>query len=286
MLTMSSTRHMTEAMHSASTIALTAYTLSDGPVLRALEDAAERGARVRVRLEGFIYKDGGGVADANRGAIAALRRAGADAALAHRSQKARDPMLHLKGAIVDETLYLDDRNWRGDGEDTILRDTSPGDVRMVRDAAYGRGDPPSRSFATRKRDALASEARLIESARRGDDVIVESESFGDRNRVYAAIDAAASRGAHVRVLLSAREERRNAAERTAIERLRRDGANVAFCDADEKFALVGGARGWIGSANATIAFDRPDQLDWGARSDRPRLLAHLHERFEQRWRSG
>jgi hypothetical protein len=41
----------------------------------------------------------------------------------------------------------------------------------------------------------------------------------------------------------------------------------------------------IGSANATAAFDHPDQLDWGARTDALSILAHLRSTFDARWQS-
>ena len=59
------------------------------------------GARVRVRLEGYIYKDDGSVTAANAAAIAQLRAAGADAQLVHPQQNASDAMLHCKAALVD-----------------------------------------------------------------------------------------------------------------------------------------------------------------------------------------
>ena len=116
-------------------------------------------------------------------------------------------MLHCKAALVDGTLFLDDRNWPDDGADTIVRDDFPRDEQIVRDAVAGAVDAPTPFFAVAKREALASEARLLHEAHAGDDVIVESESFGANNRVYSAIDALRRAGAHVRLLVSARDLR-------------------------------------------------------------------------------
>ncbi len=121
--------------------------------------------------------------------------------------------------------------------------------------------------------------------RAGDDVILESESFGASNRVYSALERAVLRGAHVRLLVSERDSQGNAHELAALLRLQKDGAAVRTCGADEKFAIVRDTRGWLGSANATAAFDHPDQLDWGARTDSPAILAHLRHAFEERWNS-
>ncbi len=283
MIALSSTGELVAALQRAHDVSLTAYTLPRGSVLDALTDAAKHGARVRVRLEGYIYKDDGNVGKANADALARLRNAGADARFVHRSANASDPMLHLKGAVVDDALFLDDRNWPDDGGDTIVRDDFQRDAQMVRDAVSGIEERATPFFSVRKRDALSSEARLINEAQRGDDVIVESESFGGANRVYTALDAAAKRGAHVSVLVADRELDGNANEKSAIDRLVHDGAQVAVCEADEKLAVVGEARGWLGSTNATAAFDHPDQLDWGMRTDDTAILAHLRDAFDSRW---
>ena len=283
MLTLSSTNDLLSSLAGAHEIALTAYTLPAGRVLDGLAAAAQAGARVRVRLEGYIYKDDGSVTAANAAAIAKLRAAGADAQLVHPQQNASGAMLHCKAALVDGALFLDDRNWPDDGADTIVRDDFPRDEQIVLDAVAGKEDAPTPFFAVAKREALASEARLLHEAHAGNNVIVESESFGANNRVYSAIDSLGRRGAHVRLLVSARDMRGNENEQGALKKLAADGVGVRVVDADEKLAVVDGARGWIGSANATVAFDHPDQLDWGARTDAPSILAHLRQKFDERW---
>lgn len=285
MLTLSSTGELLGALRRAHDIALTAYTLPSGRVLDGLVAAARGGARVRVRLEGEIYKDNGSIGMANDAAIRALRAAGADARLVHASAHSREPMLHAKTALVDGALFLDDRNWADDGQETMLRDDFAADARIVEDAVDGREDRATPFFSIAKRPSLASEARLLNEARSGDEVVIESESFGAGNRVYTALQAAAQRGAHVRLLVSTRDARGNTGEARALDRLRAEGVTVRTCDADEKFAVVAGARGWIGSTNASAAFDHPDQLDWGARTDEPGILRHLRDAFEARWRS-
>jgi len=285
MMHLSSTGELLAALRGARDVSLVAYTLPPGRVLDGLARAARAGAHVKVRLEGSIYKDGAsvGVGAANRAAIDALQAAGADAALVHASADAADAMLHAKAAIVDGTLFLDDRNWPDDGEDTIVRDDFANDAAMVEDAIDGKSGPATPFFAIAKRPALASEARLVDESRRGDDVIVESESFGAGNRVFDALERIAAAGAHVRLLVNARDLRGNANERSALRKLRALGVAVRLTGADEKFAVVKQTRGWLGSANATVAFDRPDQLDWGARTDAPDVIAHLRAAFDARW---
>ncbi len=283
MMTLSSTAELLSRIERARDVSLIAYTLPKGRVLDGLAAAAKAGTHVRVRLEGYIYKDDGGVTAANAAAIAELRAAGADAQLVHPDQRAPDAMLHCKAALVDGELFLDDRNWPDDGADTILRDDFSRDARIVADAVVEREDAPTPFFAVAKRESLASEARLLNEARRGDDVIVESESFGANNRVYSALDALGRADAHARLLVSARDMQGNANEQGALRKLSADGVSIRVCDADEKFAVVRESRGWIGSANATASFDHPDQFDWGARTDAPAILAHVRRTFEERW---
>jgi phosphatidylserine/phosphatidylglycerophosphate/cardiolipin synthase-like enzyme len=285
MMRLSSTTELLSKLEGSHDVSLVAYTLPAGRVLDGLCAAAKAGALVRVRLEGFIYNDEGSVSTANATAIARLRAAGADAQVVHPDQEAFDAMLHCKAALVDGTLFLDDRSWPDDGGDTIVRDDFAQDAQIVRDAIAGHEDAPTRFFAIAKREALASEVRLLNEAHRGDDVIVESESFGANNRVYEAIDALGQAGALVRLLVSARDLQGNANERGALEKLTRDGVAVRVIDADEKLAVVDGTRGWIGSANATAAFNHPDQLDWGVRTDSPSILEHLRQAFDWRWQN-
>ena len=285
MMALSSTPELLDALEHARDVSLIAYTLPKGRVLDGLTAAAKAGAHVRVRLEGYIYKDDGKVTAANAAAVAQLRAAGADATLVHRDQHAPGAMLHCKAALVDGELFLDDRNWPDDGADTIVRDDFPRDRQIVADAVAGREDAPTPFFAVAKREALAAEARLLREARGGDDVIVESESFGANNRVFRALDSLGQAGARVRLLVSARDLQGNTNEAGALRKLSGDGVTVRVCDADEKLAVVRDSRGWIGSANATAAFDHPDQLDWSARTDAASILAHLRRTFDARWKS-
>ena len=283
MMTLSSTGQLLDAMRKAREVRLIAYTLPAGRVLDGLIQAAKGGAHVRVRLEGYIYKDDGTVSATNASAVAALQAAGADAALMHTEAGSKDAMLHAKAAVVDDALFLDDRNWPDDDADTIVRDDFPADAAIVRDALDGHEDRATPFFSIAKRQSLASEERLLREGHKGDDVIVESESFGGHNGVYCSLVALAREGAHVRVLVNSRDLNGNGNERRAIAQLERDGAEVRVTDADEKFAVVNGSHGWIGSTNATVAFDHPDQLDWGARTNAPVVLDHVEKAFEERW---
>ena len=263
MITLASTEAVLRALRRARDITCASYALPPGPVLDGLAAAARRGAHVVVRLEGTPYKDAaGGLQRANAAAVAALRSAGADARLLQ--QAPGEAALHAKAIVADGALYLDDCNWPRDG-DTIVRDDAPSHARI----------------ATSKRAALASEARTIRAASRAC-VDIESESVSPYNCAFTAIDARAKRGERVRLLVSARDLRGNPKERAALSKLASDGVQVRSCPASEKFALAG-ARAWIGSANASAAFDKPDQIDWGLQTRAQDVVAHLRSHFEQRW---
>ena len=284
MITLASSGRVLAALRTSREIACTAYVLRPGPVLDGLESAARRGAQVVVRLEGRPYNDAaGGLQRANAAAIRALQSAGADARLVDR-MGGDGPALHAKAIVADGTAYLDDCNWLRGGGDTIVRDDASSDVAMVRDAVYGTGDAPSPVFALRKRDALIGEARVIDEVA-GSRIDVASESIGNGNRVFQAIDARAKSGALVRLLVCARDLRAGARERAALATLARDGVQIRSSPASEKFALDG-ARAWVGSANASAAFACPDQLDWGLATRARDVIAHLRAHFDARWATG
>jgi hypothetical protein len=256
MLSLSSTAQAAAAVRGARAVDFEAYVLRPGELLDALEAAARGGARVRVRLEGAPC---GNAARANRFAVAELRRSGADARLSLPPQAP----LHAKALVADGALYLDDRNW-GNG-DLVLRDDDPHDPCVAR----------------HKRSALESEAELLRTAS-GGGTIVESESFGCGNPVYAAVDDAAELGLEPRVLVCARELRGNRRESAMLERLVRDGARVRVTQQTDKIALAG-ERAWIGSANATAAFAPPDALEWSVCSGNAAIVAAARARVEDTW---
>jgi hypothetical protein len=196
----------------------------------------------------------------NRKVVNELRAAGVDARLS-------DP-IHAKTIVEDGTLYLDDKNW---GQcDLILRAGSTDDIGSIKMV---------------KHEALEAEAQLLRSARSGDDVIVESESFGTHNAVYSALDKVARRGASLRLLVCERELRGNVREREALGDLVRDGARVRICENSEKLAITGNGA-WIGSANATIAFGKSDLPDWGLATNDDSIVRAVRDRIEDVWDSG
>ncbi len=271
MVSLSSTAQLVRAIGRAHSITFSAYILSPGQVLDALRAAGERGARVVVRLAGATFRDDAG-ATINSQAAARLRAAGADVKLCDES--------HLKAAVVDGCAFLDDRNWPIAGADTVVRDDRAGDVWMLRKAIVGGVVGSSRRLTTDKDAALAQEERLLASARPGEDVIVQTESFGYGKEIYPMLARLARGGRHVRLLVAKRDMRQSQRERSAIARLERLGVEVRTSESNEKFALCG-RHGWVGSANATYAY--PGERDWGLRTDDPQIVDHLRDAFESRW---
>ena len=162
MLQLTSTGAVVDQIAHARRIAAEAYTLH-GPVLFALEDAARRGACVRVRLEGRPFDDPKGrLAAENAGLAGELRACGAKRRWRIRSM----PKRSISTASSIST--------RRTGSATIW--------------CFAKAMRPKRGgVATIKHEALAREAQLLGDSRRGDDAVVESESFGCCNAVYGAL---------------------------------------------------------------------------------------------------
>jgi phosphatidylserine/phosphatidylglycerophosphate/cardiolipin synthase-like enzyme len=254
MIQLSSTRAVVTALGEAETIDAQAYTLH-GDVLRALKDAAQRGAQVRVRLESQPFHNPN-LAKENRRIIAALRSAGADASLGD--------SLHAKTIKADGALYLDDQNWgRGD---LVLRDDDPVEAAQI---------------PMRKSEALAREGSLL-LQRDHEGAIVETESFSRYNAVSAALEKLARAGEAPRLLVSRRDLRGNNKERAALARVASEGVAVRVCENSEKFALAGRCA-WIGSANATVAFGETNLTDWGLCTDDATIVSAVRSRIEARW---
>jgi hypothetical protein len=255
MLQLSSTGALLDAIAHAKRISLEAYTLSR-PVVKALEAAAGRGALVDVTLEGKPYDDrAGGLKNENARLVKEMRAAHVDATLAER--------IHAKACRVDDTLYLDEKNWRTD--DIVLRD----------DAA------DAGSIAMEKRDALAREAQLLDRAAKDGAVIVESESFGSGNAVYDALKVLGLAGAAPRLLVTKRVLSGNQRERSILEDLARDGVRIRVCDDSSKLA-VAGDRAWLGSANATVTFGQ-DMTDWGLCTGSVPIVDTVRTHLEAQW---
>jgi hypothetical protein len=268
----------------ARRIALTAYTLHEGPVLAALTAAAHGGAQVSVRVERDPLDDAQGTLHAaNAAALAELRAAGASA----EATAPGEPVLHLKAAVVDGVAWLDDRNWAAGGAERILRDTDADDVAAIA-SAVGGGQGADGHLATTKSGAQRLEADVIRSAGAAP-LVVESESFGN-GTIYNALLHRAEAHEPTRLIVAGREvaEPNNHTERVHLAHLAALGVDVRVGDPqrgdlDEKLAVAGGD-GWVGSANATYARGEAGaQRDWGMATRRSAIVDGLRVAFERNW---
>jgi hypothetical protein len=270
---------MLEAMRTARRVTFSAYVLWPGDVRNGLEHAAQRGAHVSVRLNGYMYKGSARMHRDNRNAVRALRRLGADAQIVHRNEY-DGPCLHLKAVVCDGVAFLDDRNWLTSGKDTVVRDDNPEDVPAIRKATQYRHADCS-GVQLDKYAAVAKETALLRSAR-GDGIAVAAEEFG-YSSVYTALKKLAARGAKPRVLISERGLRGRSA--AAVQHLKQAGIRVRVTTSDEKFA-VAGSQAWVGSANPTPPFPDGKQFDWGVETRSPQIVSDLRTRFEAAWKQG
>ncbi len=191
MLALGTSRTLLKALGAARTVWFGTSLLGTRPLVNALEAAAERGARVHVRLERRPYArdpaEAQAMAGENVATVRELRRHGVDARLS----PLRGPSQHAKLALVDGTAFFDDRNWPVRG-DTILVTNAPRDVARVRAVFAGRHDPGAGRLALRKDEALTLEASVARRAH--GDLCVETESVGRCGVVDALLARARSGG--------------------------------------------------------------------------------------------
>jgi hypothetical protein len=286
-ITLASVPAFAAACRTARTITLSAYTLREGAVRDALLSAAHAGAKVRVRLERDPYDDAAGTLHtANAATIAALRAAGADAA----PTAPGEPVLHMKAAVTDGVAWLDDRNWAGDGHETVLRDTDGDDVAAIGAALDGQRGSDGH-FRSDKAGSLYLEADLMRDAGAAP-VAVETESFGS-GLIYNALLRRAQAGLPTRLLVAGREAlqpgKSGDTERARLAKLQKLGVEVRTgnpqgIDYDEKMAFATG-RAWMGSTNATYAHGPAGlQRDWGMSMREPALVDGISAAFERNWR--
>lgn len=268
---------MLAALGTARRIDFSAYVLWRGPVERALEGAAARGAEVHVRLEARLFHPSAKMRADNVYALRRLRALGADAKAVDRTDAA-GPALHLKAAVCDGAAYLDDCNWNAG--DAVIRDADARDVAALRVAALHQPAVSLPGLALNKADALDQEARTLENTHAAR-VDVETEAI-NKGAVATALRDLAKRGVHCRLLLSSQciEDYHQTA---AL--LQKAGVEVRVVEKSEKFAVAGGSA-WIGSADATSAYRDGDRIDWGISTRDSSVAGALQNRFTSNWRKG
>jgi phosphatidylserine/phosphatidylglycerophosphate/cardiolipin synthase-like enzyme len=273
---------MLEALRSARHITFSAWFLRDGPVLRELEDAAGRGADVRVRLDGFLWGAKPELAAGNRRAVKALRAAGADASIVHKTAS-DGPDLHLKAAVCDGRAYLDDCNWNMSG-DTVVRDTTPSHVRALEQAASWHDTARTGPLSLTKGDALDAEHRTLAYVPHCGEAVVETEDL-HRSAVTSALRNLAAHHVRCRVLVSANALKRDPKTRQTALSLQKAGVDVRSTQSSEKLAVLGTKRAWIGSAQATSTYLDADEIDWSLTRTNANFVRTLHARFDSHWRA-
>lgn len=241
-------------MQGARRVTIDAYVLRNSRLIDALELAAERGARVTVRLGDPELPS---QRAANVDAMHQLSSHGVDVVL----EPGYGPRaLHDKVAIVDGVLFRDDRNWTTGEWETVLVGAQSS----------------TRRLTLSKKEALAMEASLIRHGK-GGDIIVSTESLGPGQIVDALVERA-KHGDRVRLLYSPRTT--DVGRVDALRRLRAAGVKVRRSCADHKICVVGD-RAWIGSANATAGAS--SLREWGSlvrglvSSQLRRTLEHVWE---------
>ena len=269
-----------KAIAGARSVSLSAYVLGRAnPIVRALEDAGDRGARVHVVLDGAPIgasrKSDDGIVRTNAATVAELRLHGVDARLTDRSA----PAQHLKAAVADGRAFLDDRNWTP--SDDLIETAAPADVSSV--AAAIDGCPISTpDLALTKAEAIFREAQTIAGAP-GDTVDCASESFG-ASVVSVALARRAVSGAHVRLVVNDRAlSGASENERHALARLAAAGVEIRAGASTDKLC-VAGTQAWIGSANPTFS-PPPPMLDWGTSTTDAALVARASSTFARDWQS-
>jgi phosphatidylserine/phosphatidylglycerophosphate/cardiolipin synthase-like enzyme len=269
------------ALAGARDVRLSAYVLGRASaVTRELEAAADRGARVAVRLDGApasgSQRRDDRVARENAATVAALRAHGIDARLTDGSLYD----LHLKAAVVDGCAYLDDRNWTP--TDSLITTRDAPDVACV-EAAIAGSITQTPDLAMTKAAAIAREAAFI-AASPADRIDCASESFGATS-VSKALAARAVAGSHVRLVVSSAALAPGASqERAALTRLAAAGVEIRVANEADK-VCVGGQSAWVGSANATFS-PGPPMIDWGLTTNDAAIVRAAAATFARDWERG
>jgi phosphatidylserine/phosphatidylglycerophosphate/cardiolipin synthase-like enzyme len=258
------TQTLTDALHSAHDVRLDSYVLYNPRLIEALGAAAERGAHVEITL----CTNPGGKGDGAEQNATVMRELQERGAIIHPVARGDADSLHDKTALVDDCLFLDDRNWRGDPAEIVLEDTDPRDVSAARE---GRS---STHLTFTKERALKQEAALIANTP-GHDILVSTESLGT-TAVSAALIARARSGDRVRLLYNPQTPTQSMPQ--TLRALRDAGVQTRASGRGHKIALVGD-RAWIGSANAS---PRGPRHDWGMNVDAS-TAAELRRLMENAW---
>ncbi len=264
------------ALENAHHVSIASYSLTQEMVDRL--KACTKHADVHVRLDGKVVgRDRGSRADTAKRMVQDLCENGVDAYLVPPSD---DIIPHAKAAIVDDVLWLDDRNFPRRGYDLTVRDDDPADVVAGANAMAGH---PARTARLTfiKCDAIHQEAAAIAAAPRGE-IALSTEDISTGAIVNELKDRLAA-GDGVRLIVNAHECTSQFA-REALATLKGAGADIRSGRELDKLTLTPD-RVWLGSTNATgLTNDTAGQSDWGLVTTNADAVVTLRGRFETEWR--
>lgn len=270
-----------DAIDSASTITLSAYTLAPSytigattrpnPIITHLAARAAAGAHVSVVLtgDGFDY-----ALEQNHDVSEILTRAGARVRLTSYP-------LHMKALVTDgRTIIVSDENFSKSGLYETLPPAMGATVERAILGTAGYYGP----FTTAKATSLNVEAALLEEPH-AHALYIETESFGANNSVFDAINSTLASGHDVVLLANAKDARESRGTIPAIQSIA-DAYPKHFraylVRATEKIA-INGDHCWTGSSNSSPGL--PEQIDFGLRIDEPAACAYLLQRLRNNERA-
>ncbi len=267
------------------------YLLTDRNVLRALEEAANRGVDVRVMLEPHPF--GGGSSPART--LDQLNAAGAKA----QPSSPAFSLTHEKGMIIDgTTVYIMTSNFTrsalgGSGGSSVsnreydIIDTKPDDVSAAISIFQADWDHTTASFndpnlvvsPVNSRNAFLT---LINSTH--STLLLETEEMND-TAIEQALVNVAQHGMHVQVILPAPQGSSTDTNSQGIATLRQGGVQVredARFYMHAKMIVVDGQRAFVGSENISAqSLDQNREL--GILVADAGVLNTLQQTFQQDW---
>jgi cardiolipin synthase len=284
---------ITDAISSAKkSVWVEMYILSDHNVIRALEEAANRGVDVRVMLEPHPFGGGGSPART----MDQLRAAGAKVEESNPSFA----LTHEKGMVVDNsTVFIMTSNFSrsalggyssGKGfsnREYAIVDAIPQDVQAVISIFQADWDRTTAQFNDanlvispfNSRYALMA---LINSAH--STLLVEGEEMND-SAIEQALMNAAQHGVQVQVILPAPQGSSGDSNSQGIAAIKQGGVQVredARLYMHAKMMLVDGQKGFVGSENISAqSLDQNREL--GIIVADQGVLHTLQQTFQQDW---
>jgi cardiolipin synthase A/B len=282
---------ITDAIASAKkSLWLEMYLLTDHNVIRALEEAAQRGVDVRVMLEAHPYGSGSG---SPAETLDRLKAAGIQAETTNPSFA----LTHEKGMLIDSnTVYIMTTNFTlsalgGTGKirnrEYGIIDSNPQDVQAVNaifNADWNRtdvhfDDPNLVVSPINSRNVFLS---LINSAHRV--LVIEAEEMNDMS-IEQALENAAQRGVRVQIILPAPDALSGDSNSQGIQTIRQENVRVredTHLYMHAKMIVVDGQRAFVGSENISAAsLDQNREL--GIIISAPNVLNTLQQTFQGDW---